>query len=99
MQELGKVLPRIIYTLANAPNGPPALFVRLDIKDGFWRMVVPPEAKFNFAYVLPTPPGGDPSDIQIVVPSLLQMGWTNSPPYFCTATKTARNIVQELLQR
>ena len=35
MKELGWVLPKIIYTLVHAPAGPPLLFVKLDIKDGF----------------------------------------------------------------
>ena len=99
MKELGWVLPRIIYTLAHAPAGPPLLFVKLDIKDGFWRMIVPPDAEFNFIYVLPTAPDGDSNDIQIVVPSSLQMGWTSSPPYFCAATETGCDIAQDYLQQ
>jgi hypothetical protein len=33
---------------------------------------------------------GEP--VKIVVPSSLQMGWVESPPYFCAATETSRNI-------
>jgi hypothetical protein len=31
----------------------------------------------------------------IVVPTSLQMGWVESPPYFCAATETARDIATE----
>lgn len=48
---------------------------------------------WNFAYVLP---GGQKSDpIQLVIPEALQMGWGESPPFFCAATETARDIAQE----
>ncbi len=33
--------------------------------------------------------------IVIVVPFLLQMGWVESPPHFCTATETARDIASD----
>ena len=31
----------------------------------------------------------------IVVPTSLKMGWVESPPYFCAATETARDIAAE----
>jgi hypothetical protein len=40
------------------------------------------------------PPG---APIRIVVPSALQMGWAQSPAYFCAATKTARDLIQGLV--
>ena len=54
MAELGKVLPRLIWTVATAPelNGP-ILFAKVDLKDGYWRMNVPEDDEYNFAYVLP----------------------------------------------
>jgi hypothetical protein len=42
MAELGNVLPQIIYAMGTAPASKgPILFSKLDIKDGYWRMVVP----------------------------------------------------------
>jgi hypothetical protein len=38
---------------------------------------------------LPQPPG---EPVKIVVPTSLQLGWVESPPYFFTATETSRNI-------
>jgi hypothetical protein len=67
---------------------------KIDLSDGFWRMLVEEAKQLNFAYVMPDPPG---SPVQIVVPAALQMGWTESPSYFCTATETARDIIQGLV--
>jgi len=75
MYELGNVIPRIIHTMATAPNtGIPFLFSKLDLKDGYWRMNVSPDDAFHFAYVLPRLNDTDP--IQLVIPDSLQMGWS-----------------------
>jgi hypothetical protein len=57
-----------------------------DIKDGFWRMDCTAGEEWNFAYVLPQEDG---KPVTLVVPTSLQMGWVESPPYFCAATETA----------
>eukprot|EP00978_Attheya_sp_CCMP212_P034231 scaffold142535_cov79-Attheya_sp.AAC.3 len=57
-------------------------------------MVVEAEDAWNFAYELPDPPG---SPIRLVVPHALQMGWTQSPAFFCSATKTTRDVLQVLV--
>ena len=54
-------------------------------------MVVGGGSCYNFAYVLPGPPG---APTQLVIPSALQMGWNESPAYFCAATETTRDISQ-----
>jgi hypothetical protein len=52
----------------------PILMCKLDLKDGYWQMIVPKEAEANFAFVLPT--NNDDDEILIVVPSpALKMGW------------------------
>jgi hypothetical protein len=71
-------------------------FSKLDLSDGFWRLVVKPEASYNFAYVLPQTPG---QPIKIVVPSALQMGWAESPAYFCLVTECARDLTQYLVDQ
>ncbi len=48
--------------------------------------------EWNFLYLLPQPEG---TPIMIVVPTSLQMGWVESPPYFCAATETAQDIATE----
>ena len=42
-----------------------------------------------------TQPEGEP--IKLVIPTLLQMGWVESPPYFCAATETARDVSTEYI--
>jgi hypothetical protein len=95
MAELGNVLPRLIYTVANADEAQgPILFSKLDIKDGYWRMVVPANDEWNFAYILPN---ASPDErTQLVVPSSLQMGWRDSPAYFCAASEMARDVGKKL---
>jgi hypothetical protein len=66
-------------------------FAKVDLADGYWRMIVEEESRYNFAYVMPGPPG---APTRLVIPSALQMGWSESPAYFCTATETAHDIGQ-----
>jgi hypothetical protein len=66
-------------------------FAKVDLADGYWRMIVEKSSRWNFAYVLPGPPG---APTHLVIPSALQMGWNESPAYFCAATETARDIAQ-----
>ncbi len=100
MAELGQVVRRIISILAEHCNDDhPFKFTKIDIKDGFWRMVVSAEDAWNFCYPIPPKsPEEDILDSLLVVPTALQMGWRESPPYFCTATETARDIIASLVK-
>jgi hypothetical protein len=50
--ELGHAFLRIIQAMATTPvNLTPFMFVKLNIKDGFWRMGIPKDHKCNFACV------------------------------------------------
>ena len=94
MRQLGQVLPRLIWAMATAaPEHGPLFFAKWDIKDGFWRLVVSPDDAWHFCYVLP-PTEHEP--ITLVVPTSLQMGWCESPAFFCSASETARDIAQSL---
>jgi hypothetical protein len=62
---------------------------KFDIKDGFWRLDCAEGQEWNFSYVLPQEEG---QPIRLVVPNSLQMGWVESPAYFCTASETARDL-------
>jgi hypothetical protein len=48
--------------------------------------------EWNFTNVLPQMEG-EPT--QLVVPMSLHMGWVESPPYFCAASETARDIAMD----
>ena len=53
----------------------------------------------NLCYALPSrDPEVSTDNLHIVVPNILQMGWCESPPFFCAATETARYFIQNLLQ-
>jgi hypothetical protein len=48
---------------------------------------------WNSAYVLR---GAGPHEpIQLVIPEALQMGWSESQPFFCAATEIARDIIDD----
>ena len=76
VKELGRVLLRIFDFLAAVPPHEVIHLSKIDLSDGFWRMLVAVEDKWHFAYVLP----GAPTDpVRLVIPHALQMGWTESP--------------------
>ena len=99
MDQLGSALKRIIAQLADGQHHQKQfVYSKLDIKDGFWRMIVNADDAWNFCYVIPnTNKNCDIDNTRIVVPNSLQMGWTESPPFFCTASETARDIIAELI--
>ena len=60
INQIGSVLPRIIEAMASAPDeGGDIMFSKLDIADGFWRMVCEGGQEWNFEYVLPVHLGGN----------------------------------------
>ena len=99
MVQLGNTIHRLIHRMAEhySPSHP-FMFTKLDIKDGFWRLAVNDVDAWNFCYVLPaSTPSSNLDDAEIVVPNSLQMGWCESPPLFCSASETARDIIATLL--
>ncbi len=89
LDQSGHALSRIIHAFAEAKEDAKIFMAKWNIKDGFWRMDCKAGEEYNFAYVLPQEDG---KPVTLVVPASLQMGWVESPPYFCAATKTARDI-------
>jgi hypothetical protein len=94
VKEIGKVLPRLLQYMRDMPAGLHILFCKLDISDGFWRLVVRDTDCFNFAYVLPQA-AGEPC--RLVIPAAVQMGWVKSPSLFCTVTESARDLTQHFV--
>eukprot|EP00957_Ditylum_brightwellii_P136700 10424660-Ditylum_brightwellii.AAC.1 len=78
MAQLILCMNGLVATIAdNCNHNRPFKFCKLDIKDGFWRLVVIAEDAWNFCYIIPNKDGTIPDnidDIQIVVPHTLQMG-------------------------
>ncbi len=87
--QIGHALKRLIHAFAEAGDDEKVFMAKWDIKDGFWRLDCQAGEEWNFAYVLPQEEG---MPVKLVVPTSLQMGWIESPPYFCTASETARDI-------
>ena len=94
VKEIGKVLPRLLQYMHDTPHGIHIQFSKLDISDGFWRLVIRDEDSFNFACVLPQPTR-EPTRIMIL--AAVQMGWVESPGFFCTVTESARDLTQHFV--
>ena len=92
VDQIGHTLSRIIHAFAQAEPDAKIFSAKWDIKDGFWRVVGSPGEEWNFCYVLPQPEGMPP---KIVVPTSLQMGWLESPGYFCAASETGRDVADQ----
>jgi len=74
------------------------VFSKLDIKDGYWQMVVKRGHHLNFVCVLPDVlPDANGARIRLVIPLVLQMEWSEFPPFFCAATETAQDIAEYFL--
>jgi hypothetical protein len=93
--QLGHSLKRIIHAFAEAGDDAKVFMVKYDIKDGFWRLHCQAGEEYNFAYVLPQEPS---EPVKLVVPSALQMGWVESPAYFCTASETAWDVTTTYIE-
>ncbi len=94
VKEIGLMLPRLLHYMRDTLRGLHILFCKLDISDGFWRLVIRDEDCFNFAYILPQRAG---KPTRLVVPAAIQMGWVESPGFFCTVTESARDLTQHLV--
>ena len=80
--------------MAAAPPNVDILLSKVDLSDGFWRMTVRARDHYNFCYILPQPPS-EPTRVVILS---VQMGWQESPAYFCTATETGRDLINWMIE-
>ncbi len=92
IDQLGHSLTCIIHAFAETEEDAHIFMAKWDIMDGFWQMDAEDGAKWNFAYVLPQHPG---QPIYLVVPTSLQIGWVESPPFFCAASEMAQDVAQD----
>jgi hypothetical protein len=79
VKELGNVLSPLLRFMQEVPAEEHILFSKIDLADGYWRMVVEKDSRWNFAYVLPGRPG---SPLRLLIPSALQMGGMKARPIF-----------------
>ena len=92
VDQLGHALNRLIHAFATTPLEDPIYMAKWDIKDGFWRLDCKEGQEWNFAYVQPSSHLATPTNPTLVIPTSLQMGWIESPAYFCVASETARDV-------
>ena len=83
VKDLGNVFKAVLLFMFLTDPSWPMLFSKLDLSDGFWRMLVAKGAEFNFAWQLSQLDPSTPK--RVVIPAALQMGWKNSPAFFCTS--------------
>lgn len=95
IDQIGHSLSRIIHAMADASEDAKVFMAKWDVKDGFWRMDCQEGEEWNFAYVLPE---HGRASTKLVVPRSLQMGWIESPPYFCAASETARDVAEAYIE-
>jgi hypothetical protein len=95
IRQLGHSLGRIIHAFASTSDDEKVFMAKWDIKDGFWRLDCAQGEEWNFAYVLPQHGG---KSTTLVVPNSLQMGWIESPPYFCAASETGRDVAEQYIE-
>lgn len=73
--KLGSVMSQIIWKMTLAlDTGVPILFSKIDLKDGYWKMMVNAYDAWNFTYALP--PEHPEDEPKLVIRDALQMGWS-----------------------
>jgi hypothetical protein len=92
IDQLGHSLTCIIHAFAESEEATHIFMAKWDIKDGFWRLDAEDGAEWNFSYVLPQHTG---QPCYLVVPTSLQVGWVESPPFFCAALEMAKDVAQD----
>lgn len=89
------LLQRIIHAFAEVDEDAKVFMAKYDIKDDFWRLDCEDGKEWDFAYVLQQEEG---QPVRLVVPTSLQMGWVELPPYFCAASETSRVVASQYIE-
>ena len=63
----------------------PLYLLKIDLSDGFYRVRLRAQDAPMLGVAFPVAPG---EPLLMAIPLVLPMGWTESPPYFCTTTET-----------
>ena len=95
VQKLGCAVPELLRFMHDVDCTWEIMWQKIDLSDGFWRMIIESGKEHNFVFQMPMKPGDD--TVYYVVPSSLQMGWKNSPAYFCKATDVTKSMIARLL--
>jgi hypothetical protein len=95
IDQLGHSSKQIIHVFAEVEEDAKILMAKWDIQDRFWRLNCQKGEEWNFCYVWPRAPG---VLTQLIVPTSLQMGWVESPQYFCATSEMARDVAVEYIE-
>ena len=92
--QLGRALNRILYRIVTAdPAEGPVYLMKLDLANGFYRVPLCDSDIPLLGVAFPVAPGEPPL---VAMPLVLPMGWTESPPYFCSATETIADLANDV---
>jgi len=93
--QFGRALLRILRKIvASDPTFGPIFIIKLDLAKGFYQIHLAPRHIPALGVTFPTQQGHPPL---IAFPLALPMGWTSSPPLFCTATETVADLTNHTL--
>lgn len=88
--QCGRALDRLLFKIHNAPEEEgPVHIIKMDLLDGFYRIGLDLDDAPKLGVVFPTTWGEQPL---VAAPLVLPVGWTESPPHFCTATETITDL-------
>jgi hypothetical protein len=94
--KVSHLLLQIIHAFMEADDDIKVFMAKYDMKDGFWCLDCRDGEEYNFVYILPQPHNTTPEDdALLIIPTLLQMGWIESLAFFCAATVTSRDIIDD----
>ena len=84
--QFGCALERVLWKVAMAnPTQGPLYLLKIDLSDGFYCVRLHAQDAPMLGVAFPVAPG---ELLLTTIPLVLPMGWTESPPYFCTTTET-----------
>jgi hypothetical protein len=95
--QFGKTLNRVLTKIVEAdPRHGPVNLIKIDVADGFYRIHLSPHQIPALGVAIPPGPDGK---ALVAFPLVLPMGWVESPPLFCAATKTIADLANASIQQ
>ena len=84
--QFGWALERVLRKVVTAhPTQGPLYLLKINLSDSFYHVCLHVQDASMLGVAFPMAPG---ELVLTAVPLVLPMGWTESPPYFCTTTET-----------
>lgn len=94
--QFGRALQRVLQKIYDAdPKHGAVHLMKLDVADGFYRVWLRARDAPSLGVALPAMPG---QPKLVAIPTVLPMGWTQSPPYFCSLTETVADVTNDTLR-